>query len=149
MRKILLTVVLTLFAVGLFSSNASAHSAFMKALKAKYEFKSVSCSACHSKKDEIAEEDMEKYKEDPKHFRNGFGKLFEPLLEGKDVDSRVEKASALKKEDKDDEAEAIEETVKKDFLEALEKVEAMKNDAGKSYADLLKAGEVDGIRLPE
>ena len=149
MRKILLTVVLTLFTAGLLSTDASAHSLFMKALKAKYEFKSVSCSTCHSKKDEIAEEDMEKYKEDPKHFRNSFGQLFMPHIKGKKIDDRVEEAKELKKNDMDDKADELEAGVTADFLEALEKVEAMKNDAGKTYAELLKAGEIDGIRLPE
>lgn len=150
MRKILLTAVLTVFAAGLFSGTASAHSVFMKAMKAKYEFRTVSCNTCHSKKDEIAEEDMEKYKEDPKHFRNEFGQLFLPHLKGKDIDARVEKAKALKKEDKDDEADAIEEGVAADFLEALEKVAAMKDEStGKTYDELLKAGEIDGVRLPE
>ena len=149
MRKILLSVVLGLFTAGLLSSDASAHSVFMKALKAKYEFKSVSCNTCHSKKDEIAEEDMEKYKENSKHFRNAFGQLFMPHLKGKDIDARVEEAKEAKKNDMDDKAEEIEAGVAKDFHEALEKVEAMKDDAGKTYAELLKAGEVEGVRLPE
>ena len=161
MRKILLSTLTAIFTIGLFSGTASAHSQFMKALKAKYEFRTVSCYTCHSKKSEIAEEDLAEFEEEPKHFRNAFGDLFLPHIEGKDIDDRAEKSAALKKEARDADSEAAEEKLKaqaeeidaaisKDFLEALEKVEAMKDkDTGKTYAELLKAGEVSGVKLPE
>ncbi len=159
MRKMLMSAVLATFAAGLLTNSAAAHSVFMKALKSKYEFKTVSCSTCHSKKDEIAEADMAKFEEEPKHFRNDFGQLFMPHIKGKNVDDRAEKAAELKKAARDAETEAeeeklkaeaeeIEEALAKDFLEALEKVEAQKS-GDKTYAELLKAGEVDGVRLPE
>ena len=58
MRKILLSSLFSLLAVGLFSGTASAHSVFMKALKAKYEFRTVSCNTCHVPKSQIAEADV-------------------------------------------------------------------------------------------
>ena len=38
--------------------------------------------------------------------------------------------------------------LQKDFLEALQKVEAMKDDGGATYGELLKKGEVEGVKLP-
>ena len=160
MRKILLSCLYSLLAIGLFSGTASAHSVFMKALKAKYEFRTVSCNTCHVPKSDIAEEDLPKYEENSKQFRNEFGKLFLPPLKGKNVDDRAEEASAAKKaareassdaeaEKLEAKADEIEAGLSKDFLEALEKVEAMKDKAtGKTYAELLKNGEVEGVRLP-
>ena len=160
MRKILLSIVCSVLALGVFSGTASAHSVFMKAMKAKYEFRTVSCSTCHTKKADVPEDQLAKYEENSKAFRNDFGQLFLPPLKGKNVDERAEEASAAKKaaraaadeaeaEKLEAKAEELEAGLTKDFLEALEKVEAMKDKAtGKTYAELLKAGEVDGVRLP-
>jgi hypothetical protein len=35
------------------------------------------------------------------------------------------------------------------FKEALKKVQAMKNDAGKTYDELIKAGEIPAIKIKE
>ena len=141
MRKILLSAVVGLLAVGMFSSVASAHGQFMKAMKAKYEFRTVSCYTCHAKGENP--KTGERY---GKEVRNDFGKLFMPHLKGKDIDARVAKA----KETEDEaEKEKLDEAITNDFLEALEKVEVMKADDGKTYAEKLKAGEIEGVKLPE
>ena len=68
----------------------------MKALKAKYEFRLVSCNTCHIPKSKIADADMAKFEENPKQFRNDFGQLFLPGLKGKHVDDRGAESTALK-----------------------------------------------------
>ena len=128
------------------ADDVAAHSVFMKALKADYGFQSVSCSTCHSKKEEIADEDMEKYREHPKAFRNDFGKLFEPYLEGKNVGREMQQARELKKDDMDDLADEIEAAVASDFFDALRQVEPMKDQLGNTYRALLKARMLDGVR---
>ena len=146
------------------ASSASAHSLFGRALKEKYEFRSASCYACHLHKDQtegFTAEQLEAYKEEPKAFYNEFGKLLLPHLEDKKIDERVQAATDAKKaareaDSEEEEAaleakeEQIEAELTKDFLEALKAVEAMQNEAkGKTYAELLRAGEIEGVRLPE
>jgi len=145
MRKCCVSLCLTMLLTGLLSSVASAHPQFMKALKAKYEFKTVSCYTCHMKGKDPATD-----KPYGKEVRNEFGELFLPGLKGKKIDDRAEEAAKLKKENGFDDPDAakIDEGLTADFLEVLEKVEVMKNGE-KTYAELLKAGEVEGVKLPE
>jgi len=151
MRKILMSLVFGIAIAALWSNVASAESAFMKAMKAKYEFRTVSCYTCHMKKSEVPPELLPQYEKESKSLRNEFGQLFVKALEGKKVHERMEKARELKKlareaESEAEEAkleaqeEAIEAAVTEDFLEALAKVEAMKDEeTGKTYGELLKA----------
>ncbi len=144
MRKCCLSLCLTMLVTGLLSNVASAHPQFMKALKAKYDFRSVSCYTCHMKG-----KDPKTDKPYGKDVRNDFGKLFVPLLEGKNIDKRAEEAAESKKNDDEATAEKLDAGLTADFLEALDKVEAMKNADGKTYGELLKKGEIEGVKLPE
>ncbi len=136
-RYLLLAALLSCFA-----SDASAHPLFMRTLKAKYGFETVSCATCHMKRDNPLSNA-------PRPERNAFGQRFNSFLEDKDIKGRLQDAKSLKGDGKDREARRIERAIASEFLQALIKVESEKNDAGKTYAELLKAGEVEGVRLPE
>jgi hypothetical protein len=120
----------------MFCQTASAHSAFKKALQEKYDFKSVSCNSCH-------------VKGKPKSDRNDFGKaLHEPLEEmkfdGKGLTEKYEEVKgdkALK--------EAFEKEMSAAFLKALETVSKEKSPSGKTWGELLKNAEIDGIKPKE
>ena len=122
------------------ASQATAHSLFMKALKAKYGFNSVSCYTCHAKKDALPANAP------PKSVRNGCGKLFEPHIAGLNIGVQVDQAKLLKKQDKDAQAEAIEAAITNYFLKAWKVVGAMEDDSGMTYEMLLNARAIEGIR---
>ncbi len=83
-----------------------------------------------------------------------------PGFKGKNAVERGEESKALKaaareaateaeEEDLKAKAEVIDAGMAKDFLEVLTVVEAMKDaESGKTYAELLKAGEQYGVKLP-
>ena len=109
-----------------------AQTLFRTQLKDKYGFKIVSCNTCH-------------VSGKPKTMRNDFGQLFADELAAKTVTDRLNKVKTLDRDDP--KRKAVEETVTKEFHEALKKIEAMEAPGGGTYADALKAGEVDGITL--
>jgi len=131
---------LGVLSVGLLASAASADTMFMKAVKEKYGFKTVSCNTCH-----MAGKDPATGKLYKKEVRNEFGKLFEPELEKKKMHDQLH---AIKDADKDAKP-ALQEAATKDFLAALIVVEAMKADDGKTYGEKLKAGEVEGVKMKD
>ena len=118
------------------SGKASAHSAFKKALQTKYDYKSVSCNSCH-------------VKGKPKSERNEFGKVFhKPLDEMKfDGKGRTEKYEEVK----GDKAlkDAFEVEMAEAFLKALEAVSKEKSSGGKTWGELLKNAEIEGIKPKE
>lgn len=139
MKKLLLSICLGVFASSLLTGTASAHSQFMKALKAKYDFRTVSCYTCHAKG-----EDPKTGERYGKEVRNEFGELFVAELKEKKIAERVLQLKETEDEAKEEE---IEEAITKDFLDALQKVEAMKAENGKTFGELIKAGEIEGIKL--
>lgn len=80
-----------------------------------------------------------------KEVRNEFGKLFEPALAAKNMNAQLAAIKAANGAAK----KPLQEMATKDFLEALSGVEVMKADDGKTYAEKLKAGEVEGVKLKE
>jgi hypothetical protein len=138
MKNFALRIAFGLVGIALLASAASADTLFMKALKAKYDYKIVSCYTCHAKgKDPATGEPF------GKEVRNDFGKLFEPALAGKDIKGRIAEA----KEADDAKKAEINEAITADFLAALATVEAMQAADGKTYAEHLKAGTQEGVKL--
>lgn len=113
--------------------QVGAHSAFKDALQKKYEFKSVSCNACHEKGK-------------PKTARNDFGKAFEPALMELKFDGMTltEKFESVK----DDEAakKEFEKVMAESFLKVLEDVVTKESPSGETWGALLEAGNIDGIK---
>ena len=125
MKKVCVCLVLGLAAMGFSLNSASALPPFNKEWMAKYKdgssnakfveaIETAKCNVCH--------EGMSK------KMKNEYGKAVGKFL-----------TKAKYNEIKDDEAAA-----KKYILEGLQKVEAEKSAAGKSYGDLLKAGQLPG-----
>ena len=125
MKKVCVCVVLGLCVVAVSEPSASALPPFNKEWKAKYEdgngnakfvaaVEEAKCNVCH----------MGTSKKD----RNEYGKAVSKFL-----------TKAKYTEIKEDEVAA-----KKYILEGLQKAEAEKGKAGKSYGDLIKAGKLPG-----
>ena len=154
----------SLLLLSVLASQACAHGVFKEALAEKYGFRSVSCYACHLHKDQtsdFSEADLAAYKENSKSFYNDFGKVFLPHSADKNIAQRVDAMDTAKKAARAADSEAEEVKLKaeveeiegeliQDVLKMLEKIEAEKDEAsGKTYAELLKAGAIEGVRLPE
>ncbi len=126
------TIVLGLLSLVLFAPAASAHGLLGTPLKAKYELRSVSCTACHLK------ESREKSKED----LTPFGVDIAKILEGKKVSERVEAAKDLESEERKKVYDEIEE----EYTAALEKLDKMKAANEKLYEEALPAGDIEGTK---
>lgn len=118
-------------------SPVFAQTEFRKALQAKYNFRTVSCFTCHAR--------VEPGTENPKQYRNDFGKLFDAHLKDKNVTERLNAVKSLSSSDP--KKEQVREAVTADFLKALEKVEQQKTPDGDTWAEALKAGKVEGTKL--
>ena len=104
-----------------------------KFFKKKYTLRSVTCYACHVKDEE-------------KDVLNPFGKKIAKVLEGKNVTERIEAAKELEEEEEREEAA---DQIAKVVFEALKKLDAMKTPGGKTYAQAILAGEIEGTKLPK
>jgi len=101
-----------------------------KTFKKKYNLRTVTCNACHVKGEE-------------KDVLNPFGKKIDKLIEGMNVTERLEAAKELEIEEQD----LVEEEIAKEFLEALKKLDSMKTPCGKTYAEVIAAGKIEGTKL--
>ena len=114
-----------------------AQTEFRKAIQAKYNFRTVSCFTCHAR--------VEAGTENPKQFRNDFGKLFDAHLKDKNVTQRLNDVKSLSSSDP--KKKEVQEEVTKDFMDALEKIEKQSHPEGGNWGDALKAGKVEGTKL--
>jgi hypothetical protein len=121
-----------------------AQTEFQKSLKKKYDFKTVSCYTCHSKKSEVDEEQHEAFAKNSKAFRNVFGNELAKLLKGKEVTPRLADVKKLKSDDP--EKQKVIEEVNKEFLDALKKVETLESPSGETYGELLKTATLPGVK---
>ncbi|MBC8869184.1 MAG: hypothetical protein H8E44_07190 [Planctomycetes bacterium] len=103
-----------------------------KAFKKKYKLRTVTCYACHVKGED-------------KDVLNPFGKKIDKLIEGMHVTERLEAAKELEIEEQD----LIEEEIGKEFLGVLKKLDTMKTPCGKTYAEIIAAGKIEGTKLPK
>ena len=132
MKRYRLALVCSLIAIMVLPSAALAQTEFQIALRKKYNFKTVTCAACHPNIKDKTE-------------RNEFGTLLAKELKGKDVTKRLED---VKEKDVEDPARIkVKEEVTKEFLDALPKVETQKSKSGETFGELLKAGKLEGVKL--
>lgn len=124
-RVSMIAVVVT----SLLSTAVRAEGVLGTAMKSHYRLRSVSCYSCHVKGED-------------KSVLNDFGKTVLELIADKKVSERLAAVKDAEKEEKDRVKDAIE----KEFLEALKKFETMKTPGGKTYAEAIKAGEIEGIK---
>jgi len=99
--------------------------------KKKYSLRSVSCYACHVKGEE-------------KDVLNSFGQELGKLLEGKNVTERLDAAKEIEEEEEKEEVLAV---IEKEFLEVFKKLDKLKAPSGKTYAEAIKGGEIEGTKL--
>lgn len=137
MRKRRLAAWCGLVAMILHVGAACAQGIFRTELKKKYGFRTVSCYTCHAR--------VPSGTENPKQYRNDFGKLFEARLKGKNVTARLKEVKGLKRGDP--RRASVESDVRQQFLEVLKKVEQLAYPGGGTYADALRDGKIDGIKL--
>jgi hypothetical protein len=121
-----------------------AQTEFKKTLQKKYDFRTVSCYTCHSRKAEVPEDQQAAFKENAKKFHNAFGKEFVKLLKGKEATKRL--ADVKKLASDDPEKTKVKDEVNKEFLEALKKVETMESTTGETYGELLKTATLKGVK---
>lgn len=125
MKKVCVCVVLVVFGMALCGQSASALPPFSKEWKGKYlegnsnakfveSATTANCNVCHVGTD--------------RKMRNAYGMALSKYL-----------TKAKYQEVKDDEAVA-----KKYILDGLDKVAAEKNGSGKSYGEMIKAGQLPG-----
>ena len=121
--------------------SADAHMTFKKELEKKYPKMKVSCNACH-------------VKGKPKSERNEFGKLFYAELKSENISATFNAKKKTKEHKEYEKKEMI-----PLFAKALKKIQKQKQQIegddgkkvdGKSYDELIKAGEIENItKKPE
>ncbi|MCU0981893.1 MAG: hypothetical protein MUF25_22300 [Pirellulaceae bacterium] len=100
-------------------------------MKKHYTLRSVSCNTCHIKEQE----------EKTKDQLTPFGVVVAKLVEGQKITERL---NAVK--DLEEEKELVKEAIEKEFAETVKKLDGMKDASGKTYAELIQAGEIDGLK---
>lgn len=113
-------------------SDVLAHIQLARPFKPRYELRTITCAACHDKEQ----------KEKSRDALTDLGKDLAKLLEGKRISERIEEA----KDFSGDERKEFFETIEKETIEALEKLDKMKAPNGKLYAEALPAGDLDGTK---
>jgi hypothetical protein len=128
------TVVVACLILSLCTPLAQAQSVLGTVFKNKYKLKSVACETCHIKTENKDE-----------HPLNDFGKLLGKMVEGKEMSKRIKET--IDNENAPEAAkDKLKEELTKEFLEVLKKVDEMKAPSGKTYAEVIKAGEMEGIK---
>jgi hypothetical protein len=100
-------------------------------MKKHYKLRSVSCNTCHIKEQEEKSKDQ----------LTPFGGVVAKLVEGQKITERL---NAVK--DLEEEKELVKEAIEKEFAETVKKLDGMKDASGKTYAELIQAGEIDGLK---
>ena len=118
------------------SDTCNAHTILKRPFQKRYDFKSVTCYACH-----VDGKDKDG-KRLGKEYLNDLGKDMHSLLAERKFTERIESAkkadSATRKKAH---AEIIEE-----FLESLDQFEQLKSPNGLLWGPLIKDGKIDGVK---
>jgi hypothetical protein len=125
------TVVVACLILSLCAPLAQAQSVLGTVFKNKYKLKSVACETCHIKTENKDE-----------HLLNDFGKILAKMTEGKQMTKRINDNENADEATKD----KLKEELTKEFMEVLKKIDEMKAPSGKTYAEVIKAGEMEGIK---
>lgn len=132
MKQTTRILVVVCLITSLVAPAVQAQSVLGTVFKKKYALKTVACETCHIKTDNKDE-----------HPLNDFGKICAKPLEGKKITPRLDEAEKLT-----DEAakEKVKDEIGKEFLEVLKIIDEMKAPSGKTYAEAIKAGELEGAK---
>lgn len=103
-------------------------------MKKHYKLRSISCNSCHIKEEnEEAEKSRDRL--------TPFGQVILNLVASQKITERLH---AVK--DMEEEKELVKEAIEREFAETIKKLDSMKDASGKTYAELIQAGEVEGLR---
>ena len=156
-RNLIVTVLAGLTAI-VSTVRADAHHLYRKLLAEKHDAH-VTCDACHLSRDaaeKLSPEEQDHYRFHSKEFYNNFGQQFRSLLIAKGTDQHMASYYSVPWLSWDEEArkarerhrDEIREKAAQEFLEVLSEFEQIREDStGKTYGELLKASEIEGIRL--
>jgi hypothetical protein len=106
------------------------------ALKRHYRLRSVACNACHLK----GENDDDDHKS--REALTEFGKVAAKLVEGKRVTERLDEVEDAER----DEKRKVQEEIEAEFIAALKQLDEWKTSGGKTWAQAIQDGEVEGIK---
>lgn len=134
MKRVTRTVLAAWLAISLGVAPLYGQTELGTVLKKHYKLRSVSCNSCH-----IKEADEEALK--TKHKLTPFGEVISKLVAGQQITERLDAV-----QDKEEEKELVKEAIEREFAETVKKLDTMKDANGKTYAELIRAGEVDGLR---
>jgi hypothetical protein len=125
------TLVTVWLALSIIVCPAYGQSELGTVMKKHYTLRSVSCNTCHIKEQEEKKKDQ----------LTPFGQVVAKLIEGQKITERL---NAVK--DLEEEKELVKEAIEKEFAETVKKLDGMKDANGKTYAELIQAGEIDGLK---
>ena len=158
MEKVRIVILLGVLSVAASTGQSQAHPWHRKALAEKYDA-AVNCQACHlsrERAEKLPPEKLELYRLRSKSFYNDFGEKLVPLLRESTVAEQIDFHYRLRRRSGGVPATAAEiEAVKtlreqgeQELLEVLPKVEALRDPVtGKTYGELLRAGQLEGIKI--
>lgn len=129
MKKAMRIVVVFGLMLSMLAPAALAQSVLGTTVKKKYSLKNVKCELCHVKTENKDE-----------HPLNDLGKDLAKLVEGKNITKRLD---AVKDSD-DDTKQKLNDEIGKEFMEVIKKLDEMKAPNGKTYAEAIRAGELEG-----
>ncbi len=131
MKRVTRTIVAAWLAFSLVATPVFGQTELGTVMKKHYTLRSVSCNTCHIKEQE----------EKSKDKLTPFGGVVAKLVEGQKITERL---NAVK--DLEEEKELVKETIEKEFAETVKKLDGMKDASGKTYAELIQAGEIEGLK---
>ena len=131
MKCVARTLLAAWFAFSLVATPVFGQTELGTVMKKHYTLRSVSCNTCHIKEQE----------EKTKDQLTPFGVVVAKLVEGQKITERL---NAVK--DMEEEKEVVKEAIEKEFAETVKKLDAIKDPSGKTYAELIQAGEIDGLK---
>ena len=131
MKCVTRTLVAVWLAFSLVATPVFGQTELGTVMKKHYTLRSVSCNTCHIKEQE----------EKTKDQLTPFGVVVAKLVEGQKITERL---NAVK--DLEEEKELVKEAIEKEFAETVKKLDGMKDASGKTYAELIQAGEIDGLK---
>ena len=134
MKRVTRTALATGLVMSLVVSPIYGQTELGTVMKKHYRLRSVSCNSCHIKE---ANEEAEKSKDK----LTPFGLVIQKLVAGQQITERL---NAVK--DKEEEKEQVKEAIERDFAETVKRLDVVKDASGKTYAELIQAGEVEGVR---
>ena len=131
MERVIRGILAAWLACSLIASPVFGQTELGTVIKKHYNLRSVSCNTCHVKEQEDKTKDQ----------LTPFGLMIAKLVEGQKITERL---NAVK--DLEEEKELVKEAIEKEFSETVKKLDELKDGSGKTYGELIQAGDVDGLK---